>query len=266
MKNTLLKFGEGNAKLFGIYTFTLPSGKTCPGAKDCLAMAVRRNGKTKLVRGKDCRFTCFQASLESIFPTLYNLAQYNLELLRKAKTVKAMGELIHNSLPKNARIIRIHVGGDYFSPEYFMAWVNVALNNPNILFYSYTKSIHIWKRFKKLIPSNLVMTASYGGKYDNLISKGMKTCEVVFSPEEAAEKNIPIDHDDSYAYSARVKRFATLLHGKQAAGSEASEALKSLRKRGMGAYNSKEKGYSVERPEFKMVVDLPSTEGLALAA
>jgi hypothetical protein len=259
MKQTkqLLTFGDGNAKLYGIHTLTLPSGKTCGGAKDCLAMAVRRNGKTKLVRGKDCKFTCYQASLESIFPTLFNLAHRNLELLKAAKTVEAMGKLIHDSLPKQARIIRIHPGGDFFSEEYFMAWINVALNNKNLLFYAYSKSVHIYKKLKHLVPSNLVITCSLGGKYDNLITKSMKTCEVVFSPEEAVAKGIPIDHDDSFAYSVGVKRFATLLHGKQQAGSPASEALSALRKRGMGAYNRTEKGFEVARPDFRMVVALP---------
>jgi hypothetical protein len=259
----LLTFGDGNAKLYGIHTFSISAGRTCPGAKDCFAMAVRRNGKTKLVRGKDCKFTCYQASLESIFPTLFNMAQRNLDLLKAAKTVEAMGQLIHDSLPRQARIIRIHPGGDFFSEEYFMAWINVALNNPNLLMYAYTKSVHIYRKLKHLVPSNLVITASMGGKYDNLITKSMKTCQVVFSPEEAESKGLPIDHDDSHAYSLGIKHFCVLLHGKQQGGSAASEALSALRRRGMGAYNKTEKGYEVAKPIFRMVVGLPSVSRLA---
>jgi hypothetical protein len=261
----LLKFGENNAKLFGIHTFSLPSGWTCPGAKDCLAKAVRKNGKTKLIRGQDAQFTCYQASLESIFPILFNMVHRNWELLKEAKTTEKMGELIHNSLPLNARIIRIHVGGDFYSEAYFRAWILVALNNPNIIFYAYTKSIHIWKRFQNIIPTNFVLTASKGGKFDSYITETMKTNEVVFSPEEAEEKGIPIDHDDSYAYSIGVQRFATLLHGKQAAGSTASQALKDLKKRGMGVYTKNKKGYSPAKAPFR-VLELPSLGGVAKAA
>jgi len=249
-KEHLLKFGENNAKLFGIYTFSLPSGWTCPGANICLAKAIRKGKRTKLVRGKNSKFTCYQATLESIFPGLYEAVHHNLNLLKAARTAKKMAELIHYSLPFPCRIVRIHVGGDYYNQAYLMAWIIVAKNNPNILFYSYTKSIKIWKKLKHLIPANLILTASLGGKFDDEITREMKLCEVVYSPEEALLKGIPIDHDDSHAYSPSVNHFATLLHGKQAAGSEAAQALKDLKKRGLGVYNSKVKGRTGSRPEF----------------
>ena len=270
-KTQLLTFGEGNAKLFGIHTFSLPAGHSCPGAKDCLAKAVRTNGKTKLVRGKDAKFTCYAASLEAIFPTVYNMVHRNWDLLKKAGTVEKMAELIHNSLPGNARIIRVHVNGDFFSENYFKAWIMVALNNPNLLFYAYSKSISYWRKHEKIVPSNFVLTASYGGKFDHLITETMKTNEVVFSPEEAEVKNIPIDHDDSFAYSIGVKRFATLLHGKQAAGSDAGKALSNLKKRGMGTYNKTSKGYTAERKPFRVlplssVAAAPTTGSEKMAA
>lgn len=253
----LLKFGEGNAKLFGIYTFTLPAGFSCPGASICLARAIKKGKRTKLWRSPDAEFTCYQATLESLFPSLHALAWHNFNLLKKCKSVGQMGQLIHDSLPLGARIIRVHVGGDYFSANYFLAWINVALNNPGVIFYSYTKSIHLWRKYKNIIPPNMVLTASIGGKFDRLITPSMKTCRVVFSPEEAKALNIPIDHDDSLAYSPGVKRFATLLHGKQKAGTESASALRNLKKRGMGVYNSKQKGYEPERSQFRVLTSLP---------
>jgi len=254
MTKRLLKFGDGNAKLFGIHTLSLPSGWSCPGANECLARVIKNSqGKRKLVRGKDSRFTCYQATLESIFPSLYDAVWHNFNLLKEAKTTEGMARLIHESLPLICRIIRIHVGGDFFSENYFKAWIIVARNNPNIIFYGYTKSIHLWKRLKHLIPSNFILTASKGGKFDNLIDSDTKTNEVVFSPEEAEEKGIPIDHDDSYAYSPEVKKFATLLHGKQEAGSDSAKALRELKKRNMGVYNKKKVGYVPVRKEFKMM-------------
>ena len=52
----LLKFNfGGNAKLSKeIVTFSLPSGYSCPGAKDCLAKADRETGK--IIDGKHQKF------------------------------------------------------------------------------------------------------------------------------------------------------------------------------------------------------------------
>ena len=71
MKSNLLKFGEPNAKLkklakklrLKLKTFSLPSGWTCPGAKDCHSRADRDTGKIK--DGKHTEFRCFQASAEA---------------------------------------------------------------------------------------------------------------------------------------------------------------------------------------------------------
>jgi len=55
MGNAKLKFGKANSKLkkledkklVKLITFTLPSGHTCPGAKDCLSKADKVTGKLK---------------------------------------------------------------------------------------------------------------------------------------------------------------------------------------------------------------------------
>ena len=43
----LLKFTFENAKLKGIWHYSLPSGHTCPGAKSCLTFAHRETGKRR---------------------------------------------------------------------------------------------------------------------------------------------------------------------------------------------------------------------------
>jgi hypothetical protein len=74
------------------------------------------------------------------------------------------------------------------------------------------------------------LTASRGGRFDNLIDMhGLKCSEVVFSEAEAAEKGLEIDHDDSHAAIGQ-KSFALLLHGVQPKGTEAAEALKQIKK------------------------------------
>ena len=232
----MLKFKDANGKLkkmakklgVKLKTFTLPSGYTCPGAKDCLAFADRKTGK--ITDGEDTEFRCFMASLEATFPSLREMVWNNLTLIRKAlkNGVDACADLICESLPKKFDVMRVHVGGDYFSREYFMAWCEVAKRNPDKVFYSYSKSLVVIAGIPK--PDNLVLTASRGGKYDDLIDRlGWKEAVVVFSEQEAKDKGLEIDHDDTHAAFGK-ENFALLLQGSQPMESAASEALKQIKK------------------------------------
>jgi hypothetical protein len=241
--NDLLKFGEPNAKLkkmlkelkLKLKTFTLPAGHSCPAAKDCLSRADRVTGKIK--DGPDTVFRCFAASAEAVYPSLRKMVWHNFELLKQAlKLDKEAGfencphtaDLIHNSLPKKFDIMRVHVGGDYFSKNYLQAWIEVAKRNPEKIFYSYSKSLHFFKQFA--LPSNLVLTASRGGKYDDMIElHGWKEALVVYSEQEAIDKGLEIDHDDTHAAFGK-KNFALLIHGTQPKGSKASKALSAIKK------------------------------------
>ena len=235
MKN-LLKFGEPNAKLkkmlktlsLKLKTFTLPAGHTCMGAKDCLSRADRITGKVK--DGPDTLFRCFMASAEARSPSLRKLVWHNFELLMAAlkRGGDACADLIHNSLPEKFDIMRVHVGGDYFVTEYLQAWIEVAKRNPEKIFYSYSKSLHLFRQFA--LPENLVLTASRGGKYDELIDlNGWKEALVVYSEEEAEQKGLEIDHDDTHAAFGK-ENFALLIHGTQPKGSTASLALSAINK------------------------------------
>jgi hypothetical protein len=155
---------------------------------------------------------------------------HNLGLIKDAlqNGVDACADLICASLPKKFDIMRVHVGGDYFTVKYLQAWIEVAKRNPDKVFYSYSKSLHLFKQFD--LPDNLVLTASRGGKYDDLIDlHGWKEALVVYSEEEAAEKGLEIDHDDTHAAFGK-ENFALLIHGTQPAGSAASKALQLIKK------------------------------------
>ena len=226
----LAQYLEGNKK---IYSLDLLSGWSCPHAKDCLSKAmVQDNGKRKIKDGKDTKFRCFSASQEVQYTNVYNSRKHNFDLLRNLR-YNDMYELINDSLPKNAGIVRIHVAGDFFSEEYMHAWYTVALNNPKILFYAYTKSLRFWLAINEFpILHNFVLTASYGGRDDHMIDQfNLRSTKVVFSEAEAEELGLAIDHDDSHAAkpSLRDNSFALLIHGTQPAGSEASVALKELK-------------------------------------
>ncbi len=236
--NELLSFQKGNSKLGkNIFTFSIVSGYTCPFAKDCLAKVDRITGK--LTDGPDTQFRCFSASQEALFPAVRKSRWENFEKIVNAIKNNTLVELIINSIPKKATIIRVHVAGDFFSQSYFNAWMQVARNRPDIIFYAYTKSIGFWVNQLGNIPSNFKLNASYGGKQDNLIEQyNLKYAKVVFSVEQAG--NLKIDHDDTSAY-IHDESFCLLIHNTQPKGSEASKALSKLRKLGIGGYGKQKK-------------------------
>jgi hypothetical protein len=119
----------------------------------------------------------------------------------------------------------------------------VAKAMPEKTFYAYTKSFRFWVKNINDIPENFHLTASRGSKDDSLIELyNLKNVEIVYSEEEATEKGIEIDHDDSHCWDRNCKKFALLIHGAQPAGSEASKAVQELKKKGITGYQRGTKG------------------------
>lgn len=235
-----LSFGKGNAKLNGeaipTYTFSLPAGWTCPGARDCLAKAARDTGK--ITDGPEVEFRCFAASMEK-YPSVRDSRWRNFDMLRAAATREAMAELIIASEPKDVELERIHVSGDYFSPAYLGAWIDTANAIQGATFYSYTKSVAYLPPRSEL-PSNLRIVVSDGTRFGTNRARelGYAVARVVFSIEEADRLGLPIDHDDSHAIAADHD-FALLIHGTQPKGSDAAAALRELKKGGFHGYGAK---------------------------
>ena len=240
-----LKFGQGNSKLApNIFTFSLPAGWSCPGAKECLSRAVKQpEGNYRLVDGKDTKIRCFAAIDEALKPAVRNARWHNFDAL-KGKTKEQMISMIESSMPtvRWKYIIRIHVSGDFFNQNYFDAWLEVARRFPKTLFYAYTKELRYWVARLNVIPSNVKLVASYGGKWDSLIEKhNLRSVKIVLSEQEAEVLNLEIDHDDSLNYEG-VTDFALLLHGTQPAGTVAAAAWQELKNQGKGGYHNHKRG------------------------
>jgi len=238
----LLKLGTGNAKL-GKTTviMDLVAGTCCPFAKDCNEKVDRKTGK--LIVNPDAKFRCFAAVSELISVVAREKRWYNFELLKACENEQEMAQLIIDSInsqkaTKEAPLVRIHSSGDFYSETYFKAWMLVAKAFPEKTLYAYTKSLKFWVNNLDAIPSNFHITASRGGYGDNLIEQyDLKNVEVVYSEEEAKDKGLVIDHDDSCVYDANIHSFALLIHGMQAAGSDAMKAVITLRKKGITGYH-----------------------------
>lgn len=237
----LNKYLKNNRK---VYSLDISSGITCPGAKDCHSWVKvdRQTNKAKIVDGPHCIFRCFSATQEALFERVRVVRASNYDQIRNAGDVDETTTLILNSLPKNAGIIRLHVGGDFFSITYMQAIVELAKLRPDILFYFYTKSLQYLKFVIYDIPTanlsqgiilpNLLVTGSKGGNYDYLLeSLHLRKAIVVYSEDEANQLGLVIDHDDSHA-ALPGGDFALLIHGVQPKGSLSSKALVALKGKG----------------------------------
>ena len=225
------KIGRSTAK---VYSFDILSGVDCPFAFNCKSQAEEQaDGSRRIKDGPDTKFRCFSASQEVLFTNTYKSRKRNHDAIHALETSDDMADALCAVLPKDARIIRIHVSGDMFSHKYFMAWIKVAERNPEVLFYAYTKSLTYWVRSRDRVPFNLVLTASYGGRNDDMIAEySLRSAKVVFSKPEAVDLGLEIDNDDSHACDPTKANqdFALLIHGVQPKGSKAAEALKILKK------------------------------------
>jgi hypothetical protein len=258
----MLKFSDANAKtsnlasvegvakyLAGgrkVYSLDLPSGVTCPGARDCHSWAKvdPQTGKATIKDGPFTQFRCFSASQEVQYPALRALRAHNkAEIDACGKSAAKIARLILASIPTNAGVVRLHVGGDFYSLQYMAAIVAVAAARGDVLFYFYTKSLHHLEVVVRDVPTadlargvilpNLLVTGSKGGKYDHLLEVlGLRQAVVVYSEGGV----LPIDHDDSHAATCGGD-FALLIHGTQPKGSDAGKALSALR--GVGSYSRK---------------------------
>jgi hypothetical protein len=261
----MLKFSNANAKTKELstssvkdwlknkkaYSLDLISGWSCPCAKECLSKVEIVNGRKVIKDGPETLWRCFSASQEALYPAVYNLRKHNFDVLRTLKGCIPIAERILADLPKDAGIIRWHVGGDCFSYEYFKAWTIVANQRPNTLFYFYTKSLNFWTKYLEEhgpLPYNLVGTASRGGRLDHLIDKhNLREAKVIFSMEEGKDR--PVDFTDEWAANPETKdtSFYLLLHGTMPKGSEAAKAWEKIKKGPHGGYNKKLKKKKVKK-------------------
>jgi len=180
-----MKFVENTKYYTGtVYEWNLPTGHTCPFALECLVKVNRETGKFE---NKSNAYRCYAANPER-FPAVREHRWANFEWVKNGNKP---------IIPKGCKAIRIHASGDFFSQTYFDMWIEIARENPNVEMWAYTKSLNYWVKRISSIPPNLVLTASMGGRHDQLIAEyGLKHAIVVKSKAEAL---LPIDYNDDFA-------------------------------------------------------------------
>jgi len=110
---------EGNTKVGRVWTFSLPSIVTCPGATAW------------------CRKHCYAYRIERLRP---NCRQAYMRNLIVSLEPERFVEEVLSGLPEDASLVRVHVGGDYYCGEYCKAWRRICRARPNTSFWGYTRS------------------------------------------------------------------------------------------------------------------------------
>jgi hypothetical protein len=230
-----LRFTHGNSKLpNSTMILSLPAGHTCPGANECLARVPRHGGPAVL--GPYNSFVCYAASQERYRKTVRDVRWRNLDILAKYHNPIGMAAELFTAFfhqhRSYTRRVRLFESGDAFSRSLSEGITMFAREIQPLVVYLYTKNLPVWIDLD--IPSNLYITASWGGRYDgSLIPRHFpRNARVVQDEAEAAEIGIPIDFDDSHAYTGEPHAFAHLVHGWQPAGTPAADAINRRRKAG----------------------------------
>lgn len=94
---------------------------------------------------------------------------------------------IQNLLYVGAAAVRIHDGGDFFSDSYLDAWLEIASEVDDVIFYAYSKEVTRVRKARP-VPSNFLIVYSLGGKEDHLLDLEVDQHADVFPSKEALEE------------------------------------------------------------------------------
>lgn len=125
----------GNSKLGRlIHAWSIPAGPTCPGATDF------------------CRLRCYAARGFFVMPS--NAARH--EANRVASTRRSFPSAMRRAIDREfARVVRIHVAGDFYDAAYVGRWTAIVRSRPAVAFFAYTRS---W-RVPAMLPALAALAA-----------------------------------------------------------------------------------------------------------
>jgi len=143
---------------FGIPAYKSASGKlTCPMADSCVKFCYAKKG------------AYIWGNVKPAFEKRY-------ELSKTDKFVDAMNAEIRKKKPD---YVRVHDSGDYYSRAYLQKWIQVAIHNPDVRFYSYTNMVDMI--LKVSLPDNYDIIFSDSGKQKHLIDETRHRHTKIFS-------------------------------------------------------------------------------------
>lgn len=143
---------------FGIPAYKSASGKlTCPMADECVKFCYAKKG------------AYIWSNVQPAFEKRY-------ELSKTDKFIESMNDEIRRKKPD---FVRVHDSGDYYSRAYLNKWIQIAKDNPNVKFYSYTNMVQLTKEVQ--LPDNYDIIYSDSGKQKHLINENKDRHTRIFS-------------------------------------------------------------------------------------
>lgn len=132
---------------FGIPAYKSATGKlTCPFAGDCVKFCYAQKGAYSW------------SNVKPAFEKRYELT----------KTDDFVNEMNKEIAKKKPDYVRVHDSGDYYSKAYLDKWIEIAIHNPHVRFYSYTNSVELLKAAD--LPDNYDIIFSDSGKQKDKIN------------------------------------------------------------------------------------------------
>ena len=141
------------------YSFSLPAGKTCPGATSI------------------CASSCYAKKGRCDLPDTKNAWKHNLIQLNRTK-FKAL-----DTIPETP-FFRIHVGGDFYSQAYINTWTKLIASRPNTKFWAYTRSFKLdFSRLEALPNMQLFLSIDDENKAEGLaLLKTLPHTRIAYGP------------------------------------------------------------------------------------
>ena len=145
---------------FGIPAYKSASGKlTCPMADECVKFCYAKKG------------AYIWSNVKPAFERRYELTK-----------LESFAGLMNDEIKrKRPDYVRVHDSGDYYSRAYLAKWIQVAIHNPSVRFYSYTNMVEMLKNAK--LPDNFDVIYSNSGKQKHMIDRTIDRHTDIFSNE-----------------------------------------------------------------------------------
>lgn len=181
----LKKSGDKHGLKFA--SFGIPAASTCPGADACKAGCYALSGSYLWTPVVAARRRNFEATKDS--------GQF---------VSKMAGEIaaLDSKCRDKVLAIRIHDSGDFYSRAYLESWLRIINQFPHVIFYAYTKSVHLFDaEMLQRLPDNFRVVFSLGGKFDYMVKRDKMSHTRVFESVEAliAAGYVDASEDDAVA-------------------------------------------------------------------
>lgn len=186
-------------------------------------------GKTTCPYAGDCARVCYADQGRLAMPLAKAPRERNLAVLERLKDRSKIVEALVADLRRKRALthLRLHDSGDFYTREYYLTWIDVARELPDITIYVYTKSIPFldWD----LHPKNFRVVQSLGGKRDRDVDLNRPHSRIFISEEERKKAGYIDGNVDDIPAILGYKKIGLVYHGQRHLNDEDRRRLTILR-------------------------------------